>query len=83
MMEILEINKRPASFFYHALLMTPRITAMMAMTNNMWIMPPVAYPPRNEIAQIITRTTAIKYNIDLIFLILIICLSADRLRNID
>jgi hypothetical protein len=61
--------------------MTPRITAMMAMTNNMWMMPPVAYPPRNEIAQIITRTTAIKYNIDLMFLILIICLISRQVKK--
>jgi hypothetical protein len=35
----------------------------MAITNRIWIMPPVKNPPKKLIAQIITKIRAIVYNI--------------------
>ena len=34
----------------------------MAITNKIWMIPPVKNPPRKEIAQIIINITAITYN---------------------
>ena len=36
--------------------------AITAITNKIWMMPPVKNPPKKLIAQMITRTTAIIYN---------------------
>lgn len=36
---------------------------MTAITNSTWMIPPVAYPPKKLIAQMITRITATKYKI--------------------
>jgi hypothetical protein len=49
-------------FSYAVLLITPMIIAMMAITNKIWMIPPVKNPPRKEIAQIIINITAITYN---------------------
>lgn len=43
--------------------MTLNITAIIANTNNKWTNPLVINPPKNPIAQMIIKITAIVYNI--------------------
>ena len=52
-------------YFYKGFLpwMTLNITAIIANTNNKWTNPLVINPPKNPIAQMIIKITAIVYNI--------------------